>query len=59
MTLAAYQTLYQSSVGFGVRKLLEAEEGMDELKQMLAEAEAARNKLENKKIELQSKKESL
>jgi dynein light intermediate chain len=28
MSLAAYQTLYQSSVGFGMRKLLEAEEGM-------------------------------
>lgn len=32
MTLAAYQTLYQSSVSFGMRKLFEAEEGMDELK---------------------------
>ena len=31
MTLAAYQTLYQSSVNYGMRKLMEAEEGMDEL----------------------------
>ena len=31
MTLAAYQTLYQSSVRFGMQKLQEAEEGMDEL----------------------------
>jgi len=35
MTLAAYQTLYQSSVGFGMKKLLEAEEGMDELTELL------------------------
>ncbi len=28
MTLAAYQTLYLSSVAFGQRKMLEAEEGM-------------------------------
>jgi dynein light intermediate chain len=31
MTIAAYQTLYQSAVNFGMRKLIEAEEGMDEL----------------------------
>ena len=27
MTIAAYQTLYQSSVTFGVRKQVESEEG--------------------------------
>ncbi len=32
MTLAAYQTLYQSSVSFGMRKMVQAEEGMDELR---------------------------
>jgi dynein light intermediate chain len=32
LTLASYQTLYQSAIHFGMRKLLEAEEGMDELK---------------------------
>jgi hypothetical protein len=32
MSLAAYQTLYQSSVSFGNRKIVEAEEGMDELR---------------------------
>lgn len=31
MTLAAYQTLYQSSVSYGIKKQLESEEGMDEL----------------------------
>ena len=33
MTLAAYQTLYQSSVSYGVKKQLESEEGMDELQE--------------------------
>ncbi len=28
MTLAAYQTLYQSSVSFGMKKQLESQEGM-------------------------------
>lgn len=32
MALAAYQTLYQSSVSFGTRKMVQAEEGMDELR---------------------------
>lgn len=40
MSLAAYQTLYQSSVDFGKRKMLEAEEGMDELKELLDQAQA-------------------
>ena len=37
MTLAAYQTLYQSSVKFGMKKQLEAEEGMDELEEVVRE----------------------
>jgi dynein light intermediate chain, axonemal len=43
MTLAAYQTLYQSSTSYGMRKLLEAEEGMAELGEELAEARAQRD----------------
>lgn len=35
MTLAAYQTLYQSSIAFGMKKQLESEEGMDELESHL------------------------
>lgn len=45
MTLAAYQTLYQSSVNFGMRKILEAEEGMDELQELLKEAQTEKNQL--------------
>ena len=39
MSLAAYQTLYHSSLDFGKRKMLEAEEGMDELKELLEQAQ--------------------
>ena len=42
MTMAAYQTLYQSSVSFGRRKLLEAEEGMDDLEETVKELEKER-----------------
>lgn len=45
MTLAAYQTLNQSSISFGMRKLLEAEEGMDELKELLSSAQEEKNEL--------------
>ena len=59
MTLAAYQTLYQSSVSFGMQKLQEAEEGMDELCEYKQSCEEEKKQLEIKKIELLSKKESL
>lgn len=59
MTLAAYQSLYLSSVAFGQRKLLQAEEGMEELEAALQAAKEERARLEQKRIELLSKKESL
>lgn len=31
MTIAAYQTLYESSVAFGMRKALQSEQGKDEM----------------------------
>ena len=31
MTISAYQTLFESSVTFGMRKQLQAEQGMEEL----------------------------
>ena len=33
MTIAAYQTLYLSSINFGIKKQLESEEGMKELEE--------------------------
>ena len=37
MTMDAYRTLYESSITFGVRKQLQAEEGLPELEATLAE----------------------
>ncbi len=45
MTIAAYQTLYKSSVTFGMRKQIQAEQGKAEL--------------ENKIVELEKQKEIL
>lgn len=59
MTIAAYQTLYQSSVTFGTRKQLQSEEGKAELEQRVAELEKQKTKLENRKSELVNKKEAL
>ncbi|KRX02805.1 hypothetical protein PPERSA_04008 [Pseudocohnilembus persalinus] len=59
MTIAAYQTLYQSSVTFGMRKQLQSEEGKTELEQRIKELEEKRGKLQDRSIELMNKKESL
>lgn len=45
MTIAAYKTLYESSVTFGMRKMIQAEQGIPEL--------------ETKKTELEKKKRTL
>jgi dynein light intermediate chain len=37
MTIAAYQTLYQSSLTFGMRKQMQSEQGKTELEQKLSE----------------------
>lgn len=46
MTIDAYKTLYESSVTFGVRKQLEAEQGMDELEKQVEELEAKKKNLD-------------
>lgn len=45
MTIAAYQTLYQSSVSFGIRKQVESEEGKPELEAQIAELEKRKMQL--------------
>jgi dynein light intermediate chain, axonemal len=59
MTISAYQTLYQSSVTFAMRKQLQAEHGKADLEKRIAELEAKRTKQENKVIELKSKIEAI
>ena len=46
MTIDAYKTLYESSVTFGVRKQLEAEQGMDELESQVEALEARKKELD-------------
>ena len=59
MTIAAYQTLYQSSVTFAMRKQLQAEHGKADLERKIEELEAKKTKLQNKVTELESKIEAI
>ena len=59
MTIAAYQTLYQSSVTFAMRKQLQAEHGKADLEKTIEQLEAKKTKLENKVQELKSKIEAI
>lgn len=46
MTIAAYQTLYESSVAFGMRKALQAEQGKADMEQMVVDLQAEKKGLE-------------
>ncbi len=59
MTIAAYQTLYKSSVAFGMRKQIEAEKDKKELRKELEDLKKLKNELQNKKEELLDKKYAL
>ncbi|KAH8079119.1 dynein heavy chain binding protein [Aureococcus anophagefferens] len=54
MTIDAYKVLYDSSVTFGIRKQLQAEQGMSELEGRIAELEAENKDLENQVLELRN-----
>lgn len=45
MTIAAYQTLYQSSITFGMRKTLQAEQGIGQIKEKVAELTKEKDRL--------------
>ena len=55
MTIASYQTLYESAILFGIRKQLQAEAGKEELKKKKEELEAKKKKLLDKKLQLENK----
>merc|ERR1712139_211007 len=57
MTIDAYKTLYDSSVTFGVRKQLQAEQGMTELEEQIAELEEQKKEKENQVLELRNRVE--
>ena len=46
MTIAAYQTLYHSSITFGMRKTLQAEQGNSTLNAKIAELETEKARLQ-------------
>ena len=46
MTIAAYQTLYESSVAFGMRKALQAEQGKADMETKIKELEEEKKDLE-------------
>lgn len=46
MTIAAYKTLYESSVTFGMRKMIQAEQGVPELETKKGELEKKKRQLD-------------
>lgn len=59
MTIAAYQTLYQSAVVFGIRKQIQAQHGMGDIAKKLEDLRKKKARLENREIELKSKQDAL
>lgn len=59
MTISAYETLYESSLTFAMRKQLQAEQGAPELNTTILELEEKKNHLEETAEELKKKKDAL
>merc|ERR1711990_1425793 len=59
MTIAAYQTLYESSVAFGMRKALQAEQGKSDMEKQISDLENEKKDLERQVQESKSKCEQI
>lgn len=59
MTLSAYQTLYQSSVAFGMRKALQAEQGKHEMLEKIDNLNEEKLNLERSVADLKAKCEAI
>ncbi|CAL8353597.1 unnamed protein product [Arctogadus glacialis] len=59
MTVAAYQTLYESSMAFGVRKALLAEQGKSDMETRLRELELEKQDLEHQLSEQKARCEAV
>ncbi|NWZ71493.1 IDLC protein, partial [Acrocephalus arundinaceus] len=59
LTLSAYQALYESSVAFGVRKALQAEQGKAHLEKKIEELEEEKKELEKQVSEEKAKCEAI
>ncbi|XP_074161290.1 axonemal dynein light intermediate polypeptide 1 [Sminthopsis crassicaudata] len=58
MTIAAYQTLYESSVAFGMRKALQAEQGKSDMERRISDLETEKKDLERQVNEQKAKCEA-
>jgi dynein light intermediate chain len=52
MTIASYQTLYDSAILFGIRKQIQSESGKDEMKKKIEDLEREKIELQNEKIKI-------
>merc|ERR1719354_423341 len=59
MSIAAYQTLYESSVAFGMRKALQAEQGKSDMEKKIVDLEEEKHELEKQVNELKAKCEAI
>jgi len=59
MTIAAYQTLYESSVAFGMRKALQAEQGKSDMEAKITSLESEKGDLERQVQELKAKVDAI
>jgi dynein light intermediate chain len=59
MSIAAYQTLYESSVAFGMRKALQAEQGKTDMETKIRDLEEEKRGLEQTVLELKAKCEAI
>lgn len=59
MTIAAYQTLYESSVAFGMRKSLLSEQGKTETEEQIETLEQEKQELQNEVARLKQKCEDI
>eukprot|EP00742_Colponemidia_sp_Colp-10_P001205 GILJ01001298.1.p1 GENE.GILJ01001298.1~~GILJ01001298.1.p1 ORF type:complete len:283 (+),score=59.31 GILJ01001298.1:1833-2681(+) len=55
MTIAAYQTLYESSIAFGMRKALQAEQRKAEMESKISQLDSENRDLESQVTELENK----
>ncbi|KAG8459460.1 hypothetical protein KFE25_012795 [Diacronema lutheri] len=59
MTIAAYQTLYESSIAFGMRKALQAEQGRADMEANIRQLEADKKELERTLLDLKAKADAI
>ncbi|XP_026172893.1 axonemal dynein light intermediate polypeptide 1 [Mastacembelus armatus] len=59
MTMAAYQTLYESSVAFGIRKALQAEQGKTDMEKRISDLENEKHDLKKQLNEQKAKCEAI